>query len=188
MASVILPVGATTARADTLSGCYTANECYIFEAMGNGDCQAHITQTDSNELIDPTGSFAMATYSNDSTGYTCNFFFERNVNFTGWYKINTVSLPSTLNGSGYSPNEWNGPGYEARVCLQFNWGSSLGATHCSPLIAQILLILPSGRFAGAHGGCPRSSVGRMSRVDIQFASGPQDDTSVETIKGSWRRT
>ena len=41
-------------------------------------------------------------------------------------KIYTISLPSGPE-FGSSPNEWNGLGYTAMACLQFNWGSSLGA-------------------------------------------------------------
>lgn len=144
----ILAVGTTTANADTLAGCASnLNACWITEDMGNGYCSASIFQTDSggNTYV-PSGTFARASFNDDDTGYACNFFFQRNVNFTGWYNIDTVPLPS--GGYALSPNEWNGPGYEARVCLQFNWGSSLGAMHCTPLIAQELLISPAGRSAG----------------------------------------
>lgn len=144
----ILAVGTTTANADTLAGCASnLNTCWITEDMGNGYCSASISQTNSDgNTYDPSGTFAGASFNDDDTGYTCNFFFQRNVNFTGWYNIDTVSLPS--GGYALSPNEWNGPGYEARVCQQFNWGSSLGAIHCTPLIAQELLISPAGRSAG----------------------------------------
>ena len=55
------------------------------------------------------------------------------MNNTGWYKIYSFAGPD----SSYrqSPNEWNGAGYQARACLQFNWGSSLGAIHCSPAVS-----------------------------------------------------
>ena len=132
----VLIGGATAASAAITTDCPNIFGCRVIEDMGGGDCVAAIFQSDASGNAYPWGNFAYATGFDVATGYTCNFFFQRNVNNTGWYKIHSFSLPSTPTGTlGQSPNDWNGAGYQARACLQFNWGSSLGAVHCSPAIS-----------------------------------------------------
>jgi hypothetical protein len=104
--------------------------------MGNGECTATLEQTDSNGASDSEGEFAQATYEDYETGYTCDFWIERNVNDTGWYQIGpTTALgsSSTNEVGATSANYFNDgfDGYEAEVCFQFDWASSLGAAHCS---------------------------------------------------------
>jgi hypothetical protein len=127
----ILAVSATTANAAITTNCTNnISICVVHEDMGSGYCEGDIFQQDANGTLDPFGSFAQATGVDFSTGYTCNFYLQRNVNGTGWYTIDTFSVPSS--GSPVTtPNVWNGLGYAARICLQFNWGSSLGTVHCS---------------------------------------------------------
>jgi hypothetical protein len=138
LAPAMLIGGATAASAAITTDCPLDHLCRVVEDMGSGDCVAAIDQTDAAEDLDPTGNFAYASGFDVATGYTCNFFFQRNVNNTGWYNVYSFAEPSRPNGvgsQGLSPNEWNGAGYQARACLQFNWGSSLGAIHCSPAVS-----------------------------------------------------
>jgi hypothetical protein len=126
--------GATAASAAITTSCGPSYICSVREDMGNGFCSAVVVQSNAASLQDPYGSFATVGADDVNSGYTCNFFFQRNVNNTGWYKVYGFALPPT-GANGYSPNEWNGAGYQARACLQFNWGSSLGAIHCSPAVS-----------------------------------------------------
>jgi hypothetical protein len=112
------------------------NSCSITEDMGNGVCSATIYQTNSSGVNDPAGEFARADYTDYDTGYSCHFWVERDVNGTGWYQVGgTTSLASSGNDTAgaSSANYWNDgyDGYMAEVCFQFDWGSSLGAVHCS---------------------------------------------------------
>lgn len=125
----VLAASATTANAAITTNCGADNVCWVHEDMGSGYCEADVWQQGANNAYDPGGNFAQVGGYDVQAGYTCNFFFQRNVNNTGWYNVYTFSEPSS--GNGWSPNEWNGLGYQARACLQFNWGSSLGAVHCS---------------------------------------------------------
>ncbi len=141
---VAVPViGATTANAATTMTCGPINLCVVHEDMGSGYCEATIKQADSNGYYDPNGNFANASSIDWNTGYACNFFLQRNVNESGWYNIDTYSaassVPFEFEGT---PNEWNGLNYAARICLQFNWGSSLGTLHCSLPVSIIPLSIP----------------------------------------------
>jgi hypothetical protein len=134
LAPTMLIGGATAASAAISQECDNSQSCTVIEDMGNGFCEADIAQDDANGNFGDNGNFAFMEATDWKSGYTCNFFFQRNVNNTGWYAIDSFSLtPTTL--AGQSPNEWNGAGYQARACLQFNWGSSLGAIHCSPAVS-----------------------------------------------------
>ena len=137
LAPAMLIGGATAASASIYEGCGSTPGfyCSVTEDMGSGYCNADIMQRDATGGGDAYGNFASVSAADVDSGYTCNFFFQRNVNNTGWYKIDGFSLPSTNDSVGESPNEWNGAGYQARACLQFNWGSSLGAIHCSPAVS-----------------------------------------------------
>jgi hypothetical protein len=126
----------TAAHASIGSSCYD-DECGVNETMGNGYCNATVVQTNSDDGgAIPSGTFAEAMYTDTDTGYKCDFWFERNVRNTGWYRVGGV----TVLGSGPSDGSnqvdlgpyYNGGGYQAQVCFQFDWGSSLGAVHCSP--------------------------------------------------------
>jgi hypothetical protein len=129
-----LAAGTTTAHAAITPNCDTNHSiCSITEDMNGGYCQGTISQTNADSIPNPSGDFAIADGNDVNTGYTCNFFFQRNVNNTGWYDIHSGAVPN--NGPEWeSPNDWNGPGYQARVCLQFNWGSTLGDRHCSDAV------------------------------------------------------
>jgi hypothetical protein len=121
------------ANAAIVSSC-SQGVCQVYEDMGSGYCDALIDQTDANENYSLYGNFAGGFYENQNAGYTCDFWMERNVNSTGWYQVGstTAIAPS---GVVQTPNIWNGSGYQARICFRFNWGSSLGAAHCSPPVS-----------------------------------------------------
>ena len=131
---------AIPAHASINSDCTAGiNQCEVSETMGSGWCNAVIDQTDSSGDEDYSGEFAQATYQDYDSGYTCDFWVERNVNNTGWYQVGgTTSLGSSgdINSGTTSANYFNDgyDGYEAEVCFQFDWGSSLGAVHCSPYV------------------------------------------------------
>jgi hypothetical protein len=124
VASIALLGSATAANADTSPGCVSGTgECFIMEDMGSGFCEGNII---------PSGNFAYGHFTDYQTGYTCEFWVERNVNNSGWYRISDTYYLSP-GADVTTPNYWNGPGYQARVCMKFIWSStSSGATHCSP--------------------------------------------------------
>ncbi|WP_043684320.1 hypothetical protein [Streptomyces xylophagus] len=124
-----------TANAAIISDCSTTGSvCYVYEGMGVGYCEGKIYQSDANLDVDPAGNFAYASYINGNSGYTCDFWTERNVNNTGWYRATSI-VPLASGVVSNNGNVWNGSGYQAEVCFQFNWGSSLGAVHCSPPVS-----------------------------------------------------
>jgi hypothetical protein len=89
--------------------------------MGNGSCGGELYRD---------GSYVKAEYSDTDSGYSCLFWIERNVNNTGWYDESgklSLAQNTNYNTQGY----WDGSGYQAELCFQFNWGSSLGAAHCT---------------------------------------------------------
>lgn len=141
IAPASLVVSAATANAATWANCNSTGNsnvaCVVHEDMGGGYCEGDIDQTNANGFQFDQGEFAEAGGADFSTGYTCNFFLQRNVNNTGWYTIDPFSVPSNGSLVG-TPNVWNGPNYQARICLQFNWGSSLGAIHCSGAVSESL--------------------------------------------------
>jgi hypothetical protein len=126
------------AKASITTSCLSGyDECGVQEDMGNGMCNAMVFQTDSDQAEDPSGTFAAAWISNYDTGYTCDGWIERNVNNSGWYQLSgTFAIPSS-GPTDVTDNYFDGGGYQARVCIQFNWGSSLGAVHCSSPITYI---------------------------------------------------
>jgi hypothetical protein len=135
--SIAIFVGVTPAHASINSDCSSGrNQCQVSETMGSGYCNAVIYQTDSSGDEDYTGEFAQAYFTNDDTGYTCDFWVDRDVNDTGWYQISPTYAISSSGASVTSANYWNDgyDGYMAEVCFQFDWGSSLGAVHCSPYV------------------------------------------------------
>jgi hypothetical protein len=138
--SLTLIATSAPAHAAISSGCSsTTNACTISEDMGSGQCSATIYQSDSSGDVDFTGEFARAEYTDYDTGYSCHFWVERDVNWTGWYQIgDTTSVASSGNSgtAATSANYWNDgyEGYMAEVCFQFDWGSSLGAAHCSEYV------------------------------------------------------
>jgi TRAP-type mannitol/chloroaromatic compound transport system substrate-binding protein len=119
----------SAAHADIVANC-AYDTCTVYETMGNGDCSVSISQTNSTEAGDSSGTFARAWLNDYDTGYTCHFWVERDVNNTGWYTVSPVSSLAS-SSSTYSANYYNGGGYQAQACFQFDWGSSLGAVHCS---------------------------------------------------------
>jgi hypothetical protein len=131
---------AVPAHASVNSSCNSGyNSCTIDENMGNGFCSGTIYQTNSSGVDTVAGEFARADYEDYNTGYSCHFWVERDVNWTGWYQISgTTSLASSSadKTGASSANYWNDgyDGYMARVCFQFDWGSSLGAVHCSQYV------------------------------------------------------
>jgi hypothetical protein len=129
----VLVANATAANAAITAQCSQYNICEVVEDMGSGYCVASVGQTDASETYISNGNFALVGGADEFTGYSCKFVFQRNVNNTGWYNITSFSV-SDNGPEALSPNEWNGAGYQARACLQFNWGSSLGALHCSPAV------------------------------------------------------
>lgn len=138
-AAAIAPVAALAtsgvANASINTSCDTTdNQCFVSEDMGNGNCNAVIWQTNSASDQDPSGTFAQAEIANYDTGYACDAWVERDVNNSGWYRISGVyDLPAS-GANDLTGNYYNGGGYQARVCFQFDWGSSLGAVHCSGAI------------------------------------------------------
>ncbi|MFG3287857.1 hypothetical protein ACGF3G_03465 [Streptomyces sp. NPDC048179] len=127
----VLLIGVSgTANAVISSGCYYGGECQVDETMNTGDCEGIVQDTDS--------SYVYLQYAdNYGTGYDCRFWMERNVNNTGWY--NESGYLTLTPGHSYdSQNYWDGPGYQARVCLQFLWSgtSDPGVAHCSPAITN----------------------------------------------------
>lgn len=140
-AAVLAPVAVFTtsgvANAAIVGHCAGSNNCSVQEDMGSGVCGASIWQTDSAGNTDPSGTFAQAFFGNTTTGYDCRAWIERDVNNTGWYQVSgTYVLPPT-DSSDQTGNYFDGGGYQARACIQFDWGSSLGAVHCSPAIGYI---------------------------------------------------
>jgi hypothetical protein len=130
---------AAPAEAGTLgSSCSsTVNECTVIESEGSGDCQVTAIQSDSAGNMDYSGEYAYASYDNTGgTGYACNFWLERNVNDTGWYRVSGVTTIGSGGGQNHSYPYFNdgADGYQARGCFQYNWGSSLGAVHCTTYI------------------------------------------------------
>jgi hypothetical protein len=115
------------------------NACSVTEDMGSGACSATLYQTNSSGVEDFSGTFARAAYTDYDSGYSCRFWINRNVNDTGWYEVSgTTSLSSSgTDQTGATTNNYfndGDDGYQAEVCLQFDWGSSLGAVHCSPYV------------------------------------------------------
>jgi hypothetical protein len=124
-------VGGNVAHANTSSYCGVNGSgqplCNILETMNNGYCMGAVVN-------DTGGSYVKTLYTDmPGTGYDCQFWMERNVNNTGWYDESGVKIitPGTVNWA--SPEYWDGPGYQARVCFQFLWSgtSQPGAAHCS---------------------------------------------------------
>jgi hypothetical protein len=138
--SLALIATAAPAHASVNSTCDTVyHSCTIGENMGSGFCSATIYQSNSSGADDATGEFAKADYTDYDTGYSCHFWVERDVNWTGWYQIGgTTSLASSGSAAtgATSANYWDDgfDGYMAEVCFQFDWGSSLGAAHCSEYV------------------------------------------------------
>ena len=136
----LLFAAAAPAHASVNSSCNSvSNSCNINENMGSGWCSATIYQTNSSGQSDYAGEFARADFVDYDTGYSCHFWVERDVNWTGWYQIGgTTSLASSssVQTGASSANYWNDgfDGYMAEACFQFDWGSSLGAVHCSEYV------------------------------------------------------
>jgi len=129
----------TAAHADITTGCADTNECNVYESMGNGYCIATIWQSDSAGNYEPSGTYAEDNYEDNDSGYTCDFWFERDVRDTGWYQVGSTIAVGSGDGSEDVPSGpfFDGGGYQGRTCFQFNWGSSLGAVHCSSAITYI---------------------------------------------------
>jgi hypothetical protein len=130
---------ATPADAGSLgSDCSpTINECSVSESEGGGYCVVTAIQSDSAGNIDYSGEYAYASYINTGgTGYACRFWLERNVNDSGWYTVSGVTTIGSAGGQAHSYPYFNdgADGYQARGCFQYDWGSSLGAVHCSTYI------------------------------------------------------
>jgi hypothetical protein len=127
----------TAARADITTSCYN-DICQVYESMGSDGCTATVWQSNSSGYEDSSGTFAETWYVDDQSGYTCHFWFERDVNDTGWYQVGSTtalgSTPNVANSTQTGPF-YDGGSYQARVCFQFDWGSSLGATHCSGAVS-----------------------------------------------------
>jgi hypothetical protein len=103
--------------------------------MGSGYCSAVIWQTTADDYGNaPDGTFAMAVFANYESGYTRDLWIERNVNDTGWYRVGGVTAISKSGSTVETGHYYNGGGYQARACFQFNRGSSLGAVHCSGVV------------------------------------------------------
>lgn len=121
-AGTVLTTGAS-AHAAVNSWCTsTKNACGVAETMGSGACASELVRN---------GNFVYGVYGNVHTGYGCIFWIERNVNNTGWYD-ESGQLNIANNAPQYTTgNYWDGPGYQAELCFQFDWGSSVGAAHCT---------------------------------------------------------
>jgi hypothetical protein len=129
-----------TAHASITGNCSSeVNECTVTETMGNGECSAELYQTNSSGDEDFSGTYVRAAYVDYETGYSCRFWIDRNVNDTGWYEVSsttTLASSSSDETGATTDNYFNDgvDGYQAEVCLQFDWGSSLGAVHCSTYV------------------------------------------------------
>jgi len=142
--AVVLPLAlfatAVPAHASISGSCSSyENECSVTETMGNGECSATLYQTNSSGDEDYSGTFVRAQYTDWDTGYSCRFWINRNVNDSGWYEVSsTTTLGSSSSDTvgATTDNYFNdgADGYQAEVCLQFDWGSSLGAVHCSTYV------------------------------------------------------
>jgi hypothetical protein len=142
--ALVLPLAFFTtevpAHASIISSCTSGqNECSVYESMGNGFCNADLYQTNSSGDEDFTGTYVRAEYEDYDTGYSCHFWINRNVNDSGWYEVSsTTDLASSSSDKigAITDNYFNDgdDGYQAEVCFQFDWGSSLGAVHCSTYV------------------------------------------------------
>jgi hypothetical protein len=122
----------TAANAAITTSCDSYDSCTVQEDMGSGYCSAVLWQTTADDYGNaPDGTFAIAVFANYESGYTCDLWIERDVNDTGWYRVGDVTAIPKSGSTVETGHYFNGGGYQARACFQFNWGSSLGAVHCS---------------------------------------------------------
>jgi len=122
----LLMLGSETAANAAITTDCASGYCDVMETMGSGDCNVGIYQT---------GNFVSGVYINqEGTGYTCQFWIERDVNDSGWYDISGPEDVTPENGWDTAAY-WDGSGYQARGCFEFIWSStSTGATHCTPAL------------------------------------------------------
>jgi hypothetical protein len=131
----------------------------VQEDMGSGYCSAVIWQTTADDYGNaPDGTFAMAVFANYESGYTRDLWIERNVNDTGWYRVGGVTAISKSGSTVETGHYYNGGGYQARACFQFNRGSSLG--RCTAVA-----LLSTKPDQGLHGlSCNAPGLGGTSDI------------------------